>query len=331
MEELKNNPKTRHIPVHIMSSMQVKKESLVKGAVDFIDKPVALEQMKQMFETLENALNRNPKKVLIVEENPKHAKALAYFLETFNVNAEIKGSVNEGVNALKKKEVNCVILDMGIPDQNAYETLEVVKQTSGLENLPIIIFTGKNLSKAEENKIKQYADSIVVKTAHSYQRILDEVALFLHLIEDNKDNGKKPNQMKKLGALNDILKDRTVLIADDDVRNIFSLTRALEQHKMKIVSAIDGKEALRQLEENPQIDIVLMDMMMPEMDGYESTTRIRQNPKFRNLPILAVTAKAMLGDREKCIQAGASDYISKPVDVDQLISLLRVWLYDKAI
>ena len=331
MEELKSNPKTRHIPVHIMSSMQVKKESLVKGAVDFIDKPVALEQMKQMFQTLENALNRNPRKVLIVEENPRHAKALAYFLETFNINAEIKGTINEGVNALKKKEVNCVILDMGIPDQNAYETLEVVKQTSGLENLPIIIFTGKNLSKAEENKIKQYADSIVVKTAHSYQRILDEVALFLHLIEDNKDSVKKPNQMKKLGALNEILKDRIVLIADDDVRNIFSLTRALEQHKMKIVSAIDGKEALLQLEENPHIDIVLMDMMMPEMDGYESTSRIRQNPKFRNLPILAVTAKAMLGDREKCIQAGASDYISKPVDIDQLISLLRVWLYDKAI
>lgn len=330
MEELKGNPGTRHIPVHIMSSMQVKKESLVKGAVDFMDKPVALEQMKQMFQTLEDALNRNPKKVLIVEENPKHAKALAYFLETFNVNAEIRGTVNEGVAALKKKEVNCVILDMGIPDQNAYETLEVVKQTTGLENLPIIIFTGKNLSKAEENKIKQYADSIVVKTAHSYQRILDEVALFLHLIEENKDSGKKPNQMKKLGALNEILKDRTVLVADDDVRNIFSLTRALEQHKMKVVSAIDGKEALRQLEENPQIDIVLMDMMMPEMDGYESTSRIRKNPKFRNLPVLAVTAKAMLGDREKCIQAGASDYISKPVDIDQLISLLRVWLYDKA-
>jgi signal transduction histidine kinase/DNA-binding response OmpR family regulator/CHASE3 domain sensor protein len=331
MEELKSNPRTRHIPVHIMSSMQVKKESLIKGAVDFMDKPVALDQMKQMFQTLEDALNRNPRKVLIVEENPKHAKALAYFLETFNINAEIRGNVNDGVNALKKKEVNCVILDMGIPDQNAYETLEVVKQTTGLENLPIIIFTGKNLSKAEENRIKQYADSIVVKTAHSYQRILDEVALFLHLIEENKDSDKKPNQMKKLGALNEILKDRTVLVADDDVRNIFSLTRALEQHKMKVVSAIDGKEALRQLEENPQIDIVLMDMMMPEMDGYESTTRIRKNPKFRNLPILAVTAKAMLGDREKCIQAGASDYISKPVDIDQLISLLRVWLYDKAI
>ncbi|MXV13930.1 response regulator [Hufsiella ginkgonis] len=330
MEELKSNPKTRHVPVHIMSSMEVKKESMVKGAVDFINKPVAIEQMQQIFQKLEEALNKGPRKVLIVEENPKHAKALAYFLETFNINAEIKGSVNEGVNALQTNEVDCVILDMGIPDQNAYETLETVKKNPGLEDLPIIIFTGKNLSKAEENKIKQYADSIVVKTAHSYQRILDEVALFLHLLEENV-NTKTAGGIKKPGGLHDVLKNKTVLIADDDVRNIFSLTKALEQHKMKVVSATDGKEALRQLEAHPEVDIVLMDMMMPEMDGYESTTQIRQHPRFKNIPVLAVTAKAMVGDREKCIRAGASDYISKPVDIDQLISLLRVWLYDKSL
>ncbi len=329
MEELKSDPSTRHIPVHIMSSMEVKKESLVKGAVDFINKPVAVEQMKQMFSKIEDALNRHPKKVLIIEENAKHARALAYFLESSNVNSEIKGSVAEGVEALKKKEIDCVILDMGIPDLNAYETLETVKRTPGLENLPIIIFTGKNLSKGEESRIKQYADSIVMKTAHSYQRILDEVALFLHLMEEKYAQPKEESRQKSLGALNEILKDKTVLIADDDVRNIFSLTKALEQLKMKVISATDGKEALNILEENPQTDIVLMDMMMPEMDGYESIARIRQNPRFKNLPVLAVTAKAMTGDREKCIRAGASDYISKPVDVDQLISLLRVWLYDK--
>ena len=330
MEELKGDPETRHIPVHIMSSMEVKRESLIKGAIDFINKPVAIEEMKKIFIKIEDALNRFPKKVLIIEENPKHAKALAYFLESSNVNSEIKGSVAEGVEALIKDDINCVILDMGIPDIAAYETLETVKKTQGLENLPIIIFTGKNLSKAEESKIKQYADSIVMKTAHSYQRILDEVALFLHLVEEKEKPEKEPERKKNLVQLNEVLKGKTVLIADDDVRNIFSLTKALEQLKMKVISATDGKEALRVLDENPQTDVVLMDMMMPEMDGYESTSRIRKNPRFRNLPILAVTAKAMVGDREKCIKAGASDYISKPVDVDQLISLLRVWLYDKS-
>lgn len=329
MDELKSNPATRPIPVHIMSSLSVKKESLLKGAVDFINKPVALEHMKQIFEKLENALSRHPKKVLIVEENEQHAKALSYFLSNSNIQTMVASNVNESIEALRKKEVDCVILDMGIPDKTAYETLETIKKNDGLENLPIIIFTGKNLSKGEENRIKQYADSIVVKTAHSYQRILDEAGLFLHLVEQ-KEKQQNLTARNNLGGLNDVLKGKTVLIADDDVRNIFSLTKALEQHQMKVLPAIDGKEALKVLSENPKVDVVLMDMMMPELDGYETTKEIRAMKGYKQLPILAVTAKAMMGDREKCIAAGASDYISKPVDVDQLISLLRVWLYDKA-
>lgn len=328
MEELKANPATRPIPVHIMSSMEVKKESLLKGAVDFINKPFAIEHMQQIFQKLEDALSRHPKKVLIVEENEQHAKALSYFLSTYNINTEVAGNVSQSIDALKRNEVDCVILDMGIPDRNAYETLETIKKSEGLENLPIIIFTGKNLSKGEESRIKQYADSIVVKTAHSYQRILDEAGLFLHLVEENT-SGKNKKATEGLGGLYEVLHNKTVLIADDDVRNIFSLTKALEQHKIKVLAATDGKEALQVLKDNPSVDLVLMDMMMPEMDGYESTMEIRKINKFKHLPVLAVTAKAMMGDREKCIAAGASDYISKPVDVDQLISLLRVWLYDK--
>ena len=326
MEELKNNPETRPIPVHIMSSHEVRTKSISKGAIDFINKPVAFEKMSEIFKRIEDALSRHPKKVLIVEENPKHAQALAYFLETFHVNAEIKSGVNEGIKALNRNEVNCVILDMGIPSAQTYATLEAVKKTPGLEQLPIIIFTGKNLSHAEEMRIRQYADSIVVKTAHSYQRILDEVSLFLHLEEENKTNGKQ-SRYKKMVGLDEVLKGKTVLIADDDVRNIFSMTKSLEGYGMNVLSAIDGREALKQLSENDGVDIVLMDMMMPEMDGYESIRRIREIPRFRNLPVIAVTAKAMTGDREKCISAGASDYITKPVDVDQLVSLLRVWLY----
>jgi len=278
-------------------------------------------------DTLLSVLSR--KIVLVVEENSKHAKALSYYLESFQVNAEIKSTVAEGIEALKKEEINCVILDMGVPDQKAYDTLEEVKKNPGLENLPIIIFTGKSLSKAEEQRIKQYADSIVIKTAHSYERIIDEVTLFLHLMDERQSVSGSDNRQRKLGGLNEVLNNKTVLVADDDVRNIFSLTRALENLKMNVITAIDGKEALQMLEQHPEADAVLMDMMMPEMDGYQTIKAIRSKNKWKNLPIIAVTAKAMTGDREKCIQAGASDYITKPVDIDQLLSLLRVWLYDR--
>ncbi len=327
MEELKTNPKTRHIPVHIMSSHRLKQESLLKGAVNFLDKPVAFEQMPDIFKRIEHIINKESQKVLIMEDNPKHAKALAYFLETFNISSEIKSEIQEGVEALKKAEVDCVILDMGVPDKHAYEVLENIRKNQGLESTPVIVFTGKSLSMKEEVKIKKYADSIVVKTAHSYQRMLDEVSLFLHLMEEKKkENGR--NSFKQLNQLNNILSDKTVLVVDDDVRNIYSLTKALESLRMNVITAIDGKEALKALEQHPKTDVVLLDMMMPNMDGYETASRIRQNSKWKNLPVIAVTAKAMTGDREKCINAGASDYITKPVDVDQLLSLLRVWLYE---
>lgn len=329
MEELKSNSQTRHIPVHIMSSYELKSESLLKGAVDFINKPVAFEQIQEIFKKLEYVLTHHPKKVLIVEENAKHAKALAYFLESFDVNLEITNDVEHAIKALSTNGVDCVILDMGIPDQRAYDTLEAVKKTPGLESLPIIVFTGTSLSKNEELKIKRYADSIVVKTAHSYKRILDEVSLFLHLVEKDKNDSPLIGRHHKLGALDEVLKNKTVLLADDDMRNIFSITKALEKYQMRVIPAVDGKDALQKLRENPGVDIVLMDMMMPEMDGYESISTIRKDRRFEDLPVIAVTAKAMMGDRAKCISAGASDYISKPVDIDQLYSLLRVWLYER--
>ena len=326
MEDLKGDSKTRPIPVHIMSSHKVKQESLLKGAVNFLDKPVAFEKIPSIFEKIERIINKESQKVLIIEDNSHHAQALAYFLETYNIHSEIKSEVGAGVEALTNSDVECVILDMGIPDKQSYAILEGLKKTEGLETLPVIVFTGKSLSMKEEVKIKKYADSIIVKTAHSYQRMLDEVSLFLHLVEENGDSSKVD---KKLNLLNNILNGKKVLIVDDDVRNIYSLTKSLEVFKMNIITAIDGKEALIALDENPDTDIVLLDMMMPNMDGYETAVQIRKNPLFKKMPVIAVTAKAMIGDREKCIEAGASDYITKPVDVDQLLSLLRVWLYDK--
>ncbi|HEX3768261.1 MAG TPA: response regulator, partial [Puia sp.] len=328
IEELKKDSATRHIPVHIMSSFEAKRESLTRGAVDFINKPVALDQMSEIFRRIESVVNREKSKVLIVEENPKHAQALSYYLSSFQVQSSIAKSIRESIQTLQREEVNCVILDMGLPEMRNYDNLEQIKSTPGFEHMPIIIFTGKNFSRTEEQRIKQYADSIVLKTAHSYQRILDEVSLFLHVMDQQQKN-KTGTGLERLGSLDEVLKNKTVLLADDDVRNIFSLTKILEQHKMKIIPAIDGKEALEKMNTHPEVNIVLMDMMMPEMDGFESIRKIRQNPSFKNIPIIAITAKAMTGDREKCIQAGASDYISKPVDIDQLISLLRIWLYEK--
>ncbi|WP_031527116.1 response regulator [Dyadobacter crusticola] len=329
MDQLKGDPETRHIPVHIMSSHRMKNESLMKGAIDFIDKPMAIDKMQEVFKKIEYVISKKSKKVLILEDNSMHAKALAYFLATFDINSELKSDISEGISALKNNEADCVILDMGIPDKKAYDALEEAKKNPGLENIPIIIFTGKSLSMSEELRIKQYADSIIVKTAHSYQRMLDEVSLFLHVVEENKKSPQRTSDLKTLGGLSEILSNKTVLIADDDVRNIFSLSKSLENYKMNVVTALDGKEALAKLEDNPEIDVVLLDMMMPQMDGYETARRIRENPRWRNLPVIAVTAKAMTGDREKCINAGASDYITKPVDIDQLMSLLRVWLYEK--
>ncbi|WP_353723121.1 response regulator [Dyadobacter sp. 676] len=330
MDQLKNDPETRHIPVHIMSSHRMKNESLQKGAIDFIDKPVAIERMDEIFRKIEYVISRKSKKVLIVEDNSMHAKALAYFLGTFDIHSELKSDIRDGINALSGNEVDCVILDMGIPDKKAYDMLEEAKKNPDFEHIPIIIFTGKSLSMTEELRIRQYADSIIVKTAHSYQRMLDEVSLFLHVVEENKKNARQNTETRKLGGLGEILNNKTVLIADDDVRNIFSLSKSLENYKMNVLTALDGKEALQKLQENPGVDVVLLDMMMPQMDGYETARRIRENPQWRNLPVIAVTAKAMTGDREKCINAGASDYITKPVDIDQLMSLLRVWLYEKS-
>lgn len=328
MAELKSSVATRHIPVHIMSSHEVKRESLQQGAVDFIDKPIALEQMQEIFKKIEYVITHHPKKVLIVEENAYHAEALAYFLRTFDLRMDVQNNVDAAISALQKDDIDCVVLDMGLPHETSYGTLERINNTPGLEGLPVIVFTGSSLSRQEEVRIKKYADSIVVKTAHSYQRVLDEVSLFLHLME-RKEGDISKNRYSRFGAMDEVLNGKTVLIADDDARNIFSLSKALDKFNINIITSVDGKDALQQLEANPHIDIVLMDMMMPEMNGYQSTAAIRQDPRFKNLPIIAVTAKAMVGDREKCISAGASDYITKPVDIDQLLSLLRVWLYER--
>ena len=327
MEALKNNEQTKRIPVHIISSLQAKQQGMDMGAADFINKPVSPTQLNRLFQKLEIALLNHPKKVLIVEENIQHAKALNYFLASHGIFTQVAKGVEESVQILSANGTDCVILETDVTKDEIFNSLKNLKTSKDLEGLPIIVFTGKNLSVSEENRLKEFADSIVIKTAHSYQRILDETSLFLHIVEQKNKKGKR-NEIPASNLTN-VLKDKVVLVADDDVRNIFSLTKALELQQMKVIAATDGKEAMEIFAQKNKVDIVLMDMMMPNLDGYETIELIRKNKAFKSLPIISVTAKAMKGDREKCIAVGASDYISKPVDIDQLISLLRVWLYDK--
>ncbi|RYY54098.1 MAG: response regulator [Chitinophagaceae bacterium] len=326
MDELRSDPRTRSIPVHMMSSFEARKESLESGAVDFITKPISPEQLDVILERIERAMESNVQKVAIVEDNTQHARALEYFLTQNNIKAVVAADVESSGKLFEDPAINCVIIDMEGAPVKQYETLKLIKERPGSAEVPVIIFTGKSLSRPEEKRIRQFADSIIVKTAHSYQRILNEVSLFLHLVEDDATGRMK--KTRKLGTQDEVLKDKTVLVADDDVRNIFAITKALESLQMKVIPAMDGREAMSLLESNPSIDIVLMDMMMPELDGYEAITRIRRNSDWKRLPVIAVTAKAAGGDRDKCIQAGASDYISKPVDTDQLVSLMRIWLYE---
>ncbi|MEP7079588.1 MAG: response regulator [Ginsengibacter sp.] len=327
LEALKKDKQTNKIPVHIISSLQAKQQVMKMGAEDFISKPVSPGQLNLLFQKLENALLNHPKKVLIVEENIQHAKALNYFLGTHGIITQVTKSIEESVQKLSTTGIDCVILETDTGKDEIFTALKDIKTKEGLEGLPIIVFTGKNLSLKEENRLKEFADSIVIKTAHSYQRILDEASLFLHIVEQKNKKGRRDE--KPSSDLNNVLKDKVVLVTDDDVRNIFSLTKALEMQQMKVIAATDGREAMEIFAQKTKVDIVLMDMMMPHLDGYETIGLLRKDNELKKLPIIAVTAKAMKGDREKCIAAGASDYISKPVDVDQLISLLRVWLYDK--
>jgi len=328
MKELKEDRDTRYIPVHMMSSLDVsRKESVDVGAIDFMNKPLAEKQIQSVFDTLERSNSNYPKRILLIEDNAAHQMALKAYLEDADKECICAFTAKEGMEILKKERIDCIILDMGLPDETGYEVLEKIRKQKKFETLPIIIYTGKSLSLNEEQKIKKYASTIVIKTAESYQRITDEVSLFLHLMEKKDEKGTEIK--RKPYIKEEALSNKNVLVVDDDIRNIFSMTKTLESQKMNVLSANNGKEALAVLKDNPEIELVLMDMMMPEMDGYETMQAMRKEKQWEKVPVIAVTAKAMLGDRDKCIQAGASDYISKPVDSDQLTSLLRVWLNKK--
>ncbi|MBA3644849.1 MAG: HAMP domain-containing protein [Gemmatimonadaceae bacterium] len=326
LDRLKRDPDTRHIPVHIISGVDDKQHGLKAGAMAFLEKPADKEALDNAFGRISEFIDTSPRNLLVVEDNENQRQSIVELISHDDVDITAVGSAEEAMKTLGEKKFDCVVLDLGLRDMSGFDLLEKVKSDPAMRGLPIIIYTGKDLTQQEETRIKKYAETIIVKDAKSPERLLDETALFLHRVE-----AKLPEQKRKmLQHLHDsdaVVAGKKILIVDDDVRNIFSLTSMLEDHGMVVRFAENGKQALEQLQKDSSVDAILMDVMMPEMDGYETTRAIRQMDEFRTLPIIALTAKAMKGDREKCIEAGASDYITKPVEPDQLLSLLRVWLY----
>ena len=296
------------------------------GAVAFIAKPAEKELLDETFGNIASFIDRPVKRLLVVDDDEAQRDAIAELVGGGDVEIEGVGTAAEALAALEERPADCVVLDLKLPDRSGFQLLEQVKQDERWRDLPIIIYTGKELTKREETRLRRYAQTIVVKDVSSPERLLDETSLFLHRVESRLPQEKR-RMLEQLHSAEAVFEGKRVLVVDDDVRNVFALTSVLEGHGMAVRFAENGKEALETIREDPELDLVLMDIMMPEIDGHETTRAIRGLPELERLPIIALTAKAMKGDREKAIAAGASDYITKPVDTDQLLSLMRVWLY----
>jgi CheY-like chemotaxis protein len=326
LDRLKHNPSTRHIPVHIISVEENWQRGLRLGAIDFLTKPATKESLSDALTTLHEFVDRPIKRLLVVEDDETQQQSIAELIGDGDVHTTAVATGADALQALQRESFDCMVLDLGLPDMTGFQLITRVKGEIGLRKLPTIVYTGKQLTRREEAELRRMAESVVIKDAQSPERLLDETALFLHRVTAKLPESKR-RMLEHLHRTDPTLTGRTALVVDDDVRNIFALTTFLERSEMKVIYAESGRDGIKRLQDHPEVDVVLMDVMMPEMDGYETMRAIREMPAFRSLPIIAVTAKAMKGDREKCIEAGASDYIAKPVDMDQLLSLLRVWLY----
>lgn len=329
MRCIQDNPTTRHIPVHFITCMEDRQKAMNMGAIGFASKPVSADQLEEVFRNIESAIDQTVKKLLIVEDNETEANSIALLLESHELAISIARSGQDALALLAKESFDCMVLDLGLSDMSGFDLLEHLEQQGGESRMPVIVHSGRDLSEEDEHKLRRYAESIIVKGAKSPERLLNEVSLFLHLVESSLP----PDKQKMIRRALDkeaMFEKRKVLLVDDDIRNIFSLSSVLAEKGIQIIEATNGQEALDKLNDHPDVDLVLMDIMMPEMDGYEAMRRIRKDERFKRLPIIALTAKAMPGDQRQCLEAGASDYIPKPVDLDRLFSLMRVWLYQGA-
>jgi HAMP domain-containing protein/CheY-like chemotaxis protein/signal transduction histidine kinase len=326
LNNLKLNPHTRHIPVQIISAEEERSHALTHGAFASTVKPATTEGLDQCFERIKRFVEPHMKRLLIVEDNEIERDSIVTLLDHDDIEIATASSGAEALDKLMDRSFDCCVLDLRLPDMTGFELLSRVQADPALRDIPIVVFTGKDLNAEEEKLLRTMAKSILVKDVQSPERLFDETALFLHRVVSELPEAKQ-QMLDRLHASNDVLKGRKVLIVDDDARNIFALTTMLENQEMDVISATNGRQAIEMIQQQPELGVVLMDIMMPEMDGYETMREIRKDPRFSALPILALTAKAMKGDREKCLAAGASDYIAKPVNTNELLSLLRVWLY----
>ena len=325
LEQIKNNPQTRHIPVHIMSVEDEVLDAYRKGAMGYLTKPVSKEGLNKSFQKIEQLIAKDIKSLLLVEDDYVARIGITKLLGGSDVAITEADSGAEALQKIEAEDFDCIILDLTLPDMTGFELLSQLNDRETAPKCPIIVYTGRELSPEENNELMKYADSIIVKGIKSPERLLDETALFLHRVVANMPE-EKQRTIKQIYSLDNLLKDKRILIVDDDMRNSFALSKLLSDKGVNVQIAANGEDALELLD-HEVIDLVLMDIMMPGIDGYEAIRRIRKQPKFNNLPILALTAKAMKGDKEKCLAAGANDYLSKPIDIDRLFSMLRVWLY----
>ncbi|MCS0627964.1 response regulator [Telluria mixta] len=326
LDRLKRDPSTRHIPVHVMSSLRERERALRQGAISYINKPVSREMLQEEFKRIQKFLMGGKRSLLVVEDDMAQRESIVGLIGDSDVRIVTAEDGKTALEALAQQHFDCMVLDLTLPDISGFDLLDQIGKQQALRDLPIVIYTAQELSRKEVTKLKRYAKTIVVKDARSPERLLDETALFLHRSQASLPETQR-RMLEEIHAADGGLAGRKVLIVDDDLRNIFALSSLLERQQMQVLFAENGRDGIEVLEKDPTIEIVLMDIMMPEMDGYDTMRAIRRIPKFKSLPIITLTAKAMKGDRDKCIAAGASDYITKPVDVAQLLSMMRVWLH----
>ncbi len=323
--ELKNNPLLRHIPVHIMSVNERSLDTIKGGAVEYLTKPIDKKQLDGAFNRIENFISRKMKNLLIIEDDENSRKAIKKLIGNGDVKCFEAGTGKDALSTFKENHIDCLVLDIGLPDISGFALIQEFGKIKDGQVPPIIVYTGKELSKEENEELQKYAETIIIKGVKSEERLLDETALFLHRTISNLPESKQ-RIITQLYDKDAMLNSKKILLVDDDMRNVFALSKILKERGMEVIKAENGKIALDVLAKETLVDLVLMDIMMPEMDGYEAMKKIRLQSQYKALPVIALTAKAMKEDRQKCIDAGANDYITKPVDVERLLSLMRVWL-----
>jgi CheY-like chemotaxis protein/HAMP domain-containing protein/GAF domain-containing protein len=326
LSQLKHNPLTRHIPVQIITLDEDRQHALARGAFSFVNKPTTTEGVGAALAQIKEYAKPRRKRLLIVEDNAAEQMSIRELLGHDDIEIVMADTGAGALSTLRENPCDCVVLDLRLPDMSGFDVLDSIRSDDSLSDVPVVVFTGRELSVEEDAELHTMARSIVVKGVESPERLLDETSLFLHRVITELPI-EKQRMLEKLNSSDEDLVGQTALLVDDDARNIFALSSVLERRGMKVLTATTGSEAVALVESNPKIAIVLMDIMMPQMDGYQTIGAIRANPLFRRLPIIALTAKAMKGDREKCLEAGASDYLAKPVNTEQLLLAIRMWLH----